>query len=200
MSPARLSLIVILTGVTCGVAAAWFVEPPIAERSDIEWLSTSRPTANFVLPSTSGDISNARLNGQWTLMGFGYLSCPNACPTMLGEVKNLTDVMTAPIEVIFVSVDPDRDTLAAIAGYLSHFDNNYIGAVGDKETTAALARSLGVQFTAATPGGIIGHSVQYALLGPDGTLAGLLRPGFDPTLTAADLSRRVQDTSHTEAL
>ncbi len=192
MSPARLSAITITVGLACGFAAALYLEPQPAARSDIEWLTTSRPTAEFVLPATTGEISNAHLTGRWTLMGFGYLSCPNACPTMLGEVKRLTDVMTTPMQVVFVSVDPSRDTLSAVAGYLSHFDSNYIGAVGDAETTAALARSLGAQFTAATPSGIIGHSVQYALLGPDGKLAGLLRPGFDPLPTAADLSRRAE--------
>ncbi len=190
MNPARLSAIAIIVGVASGVAAAWLFEPEAPVSSDIEWLATSRPAADFVLPATTGEISNAHLTGRWTLMGFGYLSCPNACPTMLAEVKRLTDVMTTPIQVVFVSVDPSRDSLSTIAGYLSHFDNNYIGAVGDEATTEALARSLGAQFTAATPSGIIGHSVQYALLGPDGSLAGLLRPGFDPLPTAADLSRR----------
>ena len=200
MNTARLSVMTIIVGVACGLAAALFIEPRAAARSDIEWLSTSRRAAEFVLPATIGEISNAHLSGRWTLMGFGYLSCPNACPTMLAEVKSLTDVMTTPIQVVFVSVDPGRDSLSAIAGYLSHFDDNYVGAVGDQETTEALASSLGAQFTTATSGGIIGHSVQYALLGPDGSLVGLLRPGFEPLPTTADLSRRAQATTYTETL
>lgn len=180
----RPSLIVVALGVSLGLLAAWLANPgPSA--SGIEWTS-SRPIADFELRTTAGPFSNANLYGHWSLVGFGYLYCPDACPTMLAELRALCRGMDRPVQTVFVSVDPGRDALADIDAYLNHFDAGFIGALGDD--AAVLAGSLGARFTQPTAGGVIGHSLQYAIVGPGGRLRGLLRPGFDRTATAADLS------------
>jgi len=191
MSPRQLSLVVVFLGIAAGFVASVVVEPDVAPSSDIEWITTPRTVAEFELQSTAGHISNAIFQGHWTLVGLGYLSCPNACPTMLSEVGDLVAELSLPVQILFISVDPAHDSISDLNSYLAHVNAGFVGAVGDDAMTARLLKSLGAQYTARSSGGVIGHSIQYAIVGPHGKLRGLLRPGFDVVKTAEDLSRQV---------
>ncbi len=90
------------------------------------------PPPDFTLPSTLG--SNFRLSeqrGRVTLLFFGYTHCPDVCPEALGVVRaalnRLTPEEREAVDLIFITVDPERDTLPVIADYIAHFDPAFIG-------------------------------------------------------------------------
>jgi|SRR5690554_1996403 len=100
---------------------------------------------------TGADFSLQNLNGQWTLIFFGFTSCPDICPLTLTELNQF--YRTLPEEhqdtkVVMVTVDPDRDTAEKLAAYMSSFNPDFIGVNGPYADIADLARQL---FVAHSP-------------------------------------------------
>lgn len=109
-----------------------------------------RPAAECSMTTQYGRPWTSRsLAGQWTLVYFGYLGCPDVCPTTLGTLAGLrvqaAETGDAPA-VLFVSVDPANDTPERIGPYLAHFDPALVGVAGTPEDTERLTRSLGVYY------------------------------------------------------
>ncbi len=113
-----------------------------------------REVADFSLIDQQGHAFNKEgLKGHWSLLYFGYLQCPDICPTTLQSLASLRRLMTqsghaADIpQMMFVSVDPGNDNPQRIAAYLDFFDKQLIGLTGDPGQLAHLAESLGVIYT-----------------------------------------------------
>ncbi|MBT8120838.1 MAG: SCO family protein, partial [Gammaproteobacteria bacterium] len=81
------------------------------------------------------------LTGHWSLLFFGYTHCPDICPVTLGIVaqakKAATSINHMFPDVVFVSVDPERDKVEMLADYVQYFDKDFIGVTGDKEMIKA---------------------------------------------------------------
>jgi protein SCO1/2 len=117
-------------------------------------LRRNRPVPAFNLIDQHGKpITQQEMQGKWTIMFFGYTHCPDYCPTTLMTLKvalrrlrqedpNLGD----RIQVIFVSVDPFRDTPAVLADYVSYFDPRFIGASGSPQELKHFTELLGVTY------------------------------------------------------
>lgn len=126
----------------------WTEAPPALQ--SILWPSP-RPVAEFRL-STQHDqpFGTADLHGHWSLLYFGYLQCPDVCPTTLQSLRGLQNLLGAAgdtsTRLVFVSVDPANDTPARIGSYLSFFGDNLVGLSGDPDGLATLAGSLGVMY------------------------------------------------------
>jgi protein SCO1/2 len=91
----------------------------------------------------------SRHRGKVLLLFFGYVVCPDVCPTTLLELANVRKrlgVEAKDVQVIFVSVDPERDTPQALKRYVAHFDPTFIGLTGDPETVARVAKGYGVRY------------------------------------------------------
>jgi protein SCO1 len=101
----------------------------------------------FALQSTAGGTFTEKdLVGKPSLVFFGYTNCPDVCPTTLAESvkwKNELGVTDEELRTIFVTVDPERDTLEMVKAYLGGFDPDVIGLVGDATQTAAVKASFG---------------------------------------------------------
>jgi len=158
------------------------------------WLPRPRPLAEFHLQDTSGhDFGPNSLRGHPTLLFFGFTSCPDVCPTTLATLAQLQRQPPLPsAEVVFVSIDPERDSTAALQSYLGAFSARFVGLRGDRAALAPLLRSLNaIAVRDDLPGGgyTMDHSATLYLLDTQGRLAAVFSPPFTTTGLAADLSR-----------
>lgn len=199
----------IALAIVCGLALSQLFGRT-AQHVELEWLERPRPVAAFTLVSTQGEITDAALRGHWQLLALGFTHCPDLCPTTLAQLAALQATMADdPVRVIFVSVDPERDSPARLAAYAQFFGTEFIGITGELEQLQRLAHSLGMDFRHDRAGdgpgdnlddnpddsSSISHSPTIALIGPDGTLRGRLRPGFDTQQAARELTARMQSPS-----
>jgi protein SCO1/2 len=127
------------------MAGAGVVNPPV-QMSD------------FTLTRHTGEaFSLSELRGQAVFLFFGYTNCPDVCP---GTLADFTRVKAALGEdgdrtaFVFISVDGERDTPERMGEYLSHFDSEFIGLLGDKETLLTMGAEYGLTFE---PGEIVEH-------------------------------------------
>ena len=164
------------------------VAPKTHQQQTIEWLETPRHVGNFRLHSAAGEFDNDVLAGRWTIVSFGFLKCPDVCPTNLAQLAQLArraapTSMAEHLVLVFVSVDPARDSVAEVARYAGHFDPTILGVTGETAQLTRLAHALGVQFkvTAHERDYQVAHSIAFSIIGPDGALRGRFRPGFDVT-------------------
>ncbi|MCB1860309.1 MAG: SCO family protein [Gammaproteobacteria bacterium] len=186
-------------------AAAGFViskvfnenEPSAPEILGFLW-PAPKPLTPFELMSTKDETFNIdSLKGHWTFMFFGYTSCPDVCPTALtkltGVVKHLRSKDTAEnVQVVFVSVDPARDTIDHMQQYVGYFDKSFIGATAALEQLNALTRQLGVlhERTAPDDSGsyLVDHSASVMLIDPSARLVGV----FSAPLEVESITLRFQ--------
>lgn len=101
----------------------------------------------FRLTAQDGRIVTEQdLVGRPTLVFFGFTRCPDVCPTALAQISGIFERIGADrkIAAFFVSVDPERDTPAALAEYLSNFDRRIVGLSGSAEATQAIQRAYRV--------------------------------------------------------
>ncbi len=157
----------------------------------------------FSLQGTQGEFGNDKLLGRWTFMFFGYTQCPDICPSALSLMKELrvqlaTNGAVAPaptFQVVFVSVDPRRDTRELLAQYLAAFDPSFIGASGDDASLAELAAKLGVQYRRHDETDqrnyTVDHSTTIHLVDPTGRLAVVFPHPQDASQMAAAFRRIV---------
>lgn len=151
----------------------------------------------FALHGPRGAFANADLAGRWTFLFFGYTRCPDICPTALSlmtEVKGRLAGAPAPVpQVVFVSVDPLRDTNALLAEYLAAFDASFVGVSGDDAALAPLAKALGVRYerhdSRDARNYTVDHSAVIYLLDPQGRLAAAFPPPQTPGVLAAEFRR-----------
>lgn len=127
----------------------------------------------------------ADLRGKWTLMFFGFTHCPDVCPTTLDVLAQVHTVLRkAPPydsqgQVVFVSVDPERDTPAQLAQYVHYFHKDFIGVTGAEAELKPLAQALGVLFMKVAAGGpdySVDHSAGIFVIDPAGRLVSVLTP------------------------
>ena len=120
------------------------------------WLADAKPIADFHLTDSRGHpFSRASLLGRPTLMYFGFSHCPDECPATLAALARATRQAHVPeLRVLFVTVDPEHDTPAVLAGYLRQFDPSFLGLTGDPGEIRRVATGLGIGFTRISlPGG-----------------------------------------------
>lgn len=161
-----------------------------------------RPLPAFSLRQSDGtQLTSGELNGHWTVVFLGFTYCPDVCPTTLAELAQaqkqwqaLPDA-TRP-RVLFVSVDPERDAPLRIGEYAHGFSPDTLAATADVPALEEFARALGFVFMKA-PGEhyadnpqdySMDHSANLALIDPQGRMAGMIRPPFQPKAIAADLA------------
>lgn len=165
------------------------VEPPVA-------------AANFTMMSTTGQqLSLDDFRGRITLVYFGYTFCPDVCPATMSTLSNVMEKLTPAqrelVQVVMISVDPERDTRESLAGYLSHFDPSFIGLVGTKEEIAAAAAAFSVLYhkhegTVAT-GYLIDHTASLAVIDQNGQWRLVLPFGMNRDQIVADLKRLLRE-------
>jgi len=135
------------------------------------------------------------LKGKWHLLFFGYTHCPDICPVTMGvaaQAKKLAETNNHIFpQVIFVSVDPDRDKVDMLTDYVQYFDKDFIGVTGDDALIKALTLQLSVVYMKMEPEAgsdnyLVDHSSALLLLNPEGKLVAFLNPPHDPETILKD--------------
>lgn len=158
------------------------------------WLPQAKTVADFHLLDVSGrPFTRQDLSGAPTLVFFGFTHCPDVCPTTLLKLAQVSkSAALAGLRVLFISVDPQRDTPAVLGLYVHAFDPSFQGLSGDPQALAALAANFAVAFNRVDlPGGdyTMDHSAVVFLLDARGCIAAIFTPPLDVAALAADLRR-----------
>ena len=169
-------------------------QPPQLKQGTL--LPSAKAIADFQLTDQHGKpFTRNNLVGKWSFAFFGYTHCPDVCPTSLSMLAQVMKKLekdstldTLP-QVIFVSVDPERDTPELLAQYLPYFNPDFIGVTGDPQQLL-LTRQLGIMY-GKVPGDnaddyLVDHSASIILFDPDGNFLALFGMPHDPDLIAQD--------------
>lgn len=144
---------------------------------------------SFQLTDHEGNIfTETDLGGTWNLLFFGFTSCPDVCPLTMNALKlfylDLQETeYSDDTRVVMVSVDPQRDSVDAMARYVDSFHEEFVGLTGDIDIIENLASQLYIAFMEPTPhveghgneDYIIQHSGYIAIISPDGKYHSLIR-------------------------
>ncbi|MBS0359284.1 MAG: SCO family protein [Proteobacteria bacterium] len=143
-------------------------------------------------------FTQENLKGHWTMLFFGFTSCPHLCPTTMTELNNMVrllekeKVKTVP-QVIMITVDPEKDTPAKMKEYASVFNPNFIGLSGDKGQIETMTRELGVVYLkVANSGNMFDHSGTIMLFNPNGELVALFTAPHQAKVLAQDFETIVK--------
>ena len=175
---------------------------PAGEVSSVTEIRDDAPLPAFLLAGPKGEFANANLLGRWSFMFFGYTQCPDICPTALTLMKDVkatlaAQAVTVPpaptFQVVFVSVDPRRDTRELLGEYMAAFDPSFIGVSGNDAALASLTKKLGVYYQrndgANTKRYTVDHSAAIYLIDPRGHLAAVFSPPQTAPRLVADYLR-----------
>jgi protein SCO1 len=150
---------------------------------------------DFRLSDHNGKVRTlADFRGKVVVMFFGYTQCPDVCPTTMLEMKAVLQQLGAEaqrVQVLFVTVDPERDTRELLSGYVPAFDPGFLGLYGDMETTARTAREFRVFYQkqpGATPSSYtVDHTAGSYVFDTIGRVRLFVRHGDGGANLAADL-------------
>jgi protein SCO1/2 len=146
-------------------------------------LPQSRTLPDLSLTNQLGEpVQVDQLKGKWSLLFFGYTFCPDICPTTLAQLRELKSKLPKEavdnLQVVLVSVDPNRDTPDQLKKYLGYFDPQFQGLTGELANIQKLANAVSIPFI---PGDTskenytVDHSGNLVVIGPDGTQRGFIR-------------------------
>lgn len=126
-------------------------------------------------------FSNQQLQGQWSIVFFGYTSCPDVCPTTLQNLGFIYDDLKAiasNTQVLLVSVDPNRDNTEKLSQYIAYFNPEFIALRAGHEVLFPFARNLGLMYAISGEGDdyLVDHSASLVLINPDGNIAAIFKP------------------------
>jgi len=159
-------------------------------------ISGLMPELSYELTDTSGKTVTAEdTDGNIRLMFFGFTSCPDICPTTLQKlarvVKNLPEPTRQDVKIIFVSVDPERDTPERIKSYIEFFSDSIIGLTGSEKNLRELSKRYRTTFGYEAPNEDgnydVSHSSAVYVFDRDGEARLLVRPGQSTEALIADL-------------
>ncbi|WP_339933621.1 SCO family protein [uncultured Brevundimonas sp.] len=164
--------------------------------------STGQPSVGgpFTLVDQNGrSVDQTMLDGKWTLVFFGFTWCPDYCPTTLAAL-NATKAQLGDradnLQIVFISVDPARDTPAVLKDYLSSdgFPEGVIGLTGSPAQIRAAADAYRAYYQKAGEGEgyTMDHSLTVYLMGPDGKFRSALAGDLSPE-RSAEVIRRAMD-------
>lgn len=155
---------------------------------------------NFSLKDPDGRTRTlADFKGQAVMVFFGFTQCPDVCPTALvraAEIRKLLGADGPRLQVVFVTIDPERDTPVVLQAYTEAFDPSFLGLYGDAEQTAAVAREFKVIYRKVATGAsyTMDHSTISYVFDPAGRLRLGLRHAQSAQECAQDLGRILAST------
>jgi len=150
---------------------------------------------DFALQDSDGrERTLADFRGKAVVLFFGYTQCPDVCPTTLAALAEAMKQLGPDadrVQVLFITVDPDRDTAALLRQYVPAFDRRFLGLRGDADATARTAKEFKVIYEkvpGATPGTYtMDHSAGSYVFDPQGRLRLYVANGQGPDVFAHDL-------------
>lgn len=186
------ALLLILPILPIGLAAGCIPSPNTtdssAKKTDPETLDAKTDinktkAPEFSLSSTLGkNIGLKDFTGKWLILTYGYMNCPDVCPTILSDLDKIQKEFGEEIAIVFISLDPERDTVEQLNEYVKSFNENFIGATGSIMELRQMASDYNIVFGKLQYGEdsdsySISHSAVMQLIDPDGYIVRRYRHG-----------------------
>lgn len=177
---------ILLAALAVGLLVGFWFQGKQVSTADIKAtvLEPAKNVTDFTLVThwdTSFTVES--LQGKWSFLFFGYTHCPDVCPTTLHTLTQVTKHITEGkdgdqnIQVVFVSVDPQRDTIERLARYVPYFDQSFIGVTGKQADINEFTHQLGILHIRVAgdnnEGYLVDHSASILLFNPNGQLRAL---------------------------
>ncbi len=128
-------------------------------------------------------IDNQAIAGKWNLVFLGYLSCPDICPMTMAKLSSLlpslNEIAEQPVQVLFVSVDPKRDSADKRKQYVEYFNPAILGLGAEHKDLFPFVRNLGLMYSIPDNDAenyYVDHSASVVLINPDGQTAAIFKP------------------------
>ena len=189
--------LVALAALLAGLVAAGGLFRETAEFSAASIYPQPREIQPFELADADGEtFTAADLEGKLTLLFFGFTNCPDVCPDTLSVIARAMDKLeTMRIDelpdVVFVSVDPQRDAGGVMRDYVAYFDPEFRAVTGDDEALRGLTSQVGALYVRGEPDEDgyypVDHSGMVVLFDSEGRMIGRFPPATDAESMAADL-------------
>lgn len=170
----------LLAGVAAGLALAaviWAVALAMRPQHRFAGLvqNPPAPAPDFTLIDETGAPFNlSDLRGRWVLLAYGYTTCPDVCPvtlSYLSAVKRDLGAAGEQAQIVFVSIDPERDTPEVMGEYVQHFGSGITGLTGTPEAVAAAAAAYGAKYersaVTSAVGYLMNHSAYIYVIDPE---------------------------------
>jgi len=144
-----------------------------------------RQAPEFALRGSDGaELALARYRGKLVLMSFGFTNCAAVCPVTLhtlAQARQALGAQASAVQVVFVTVDPERDDPARMKAYLAAFDPSFVGGTGKPELLAAMRKDYGVVANKVpmTGGYAVDHTSSIFLIDREGRLRAMMPYGRD---------------------
>lgn len=192
-----MAIATLLALAVAGVALFW--QPEMPERPLPKAIIAAG--GDFTLQSARGEVSLKDYRGKLVLLYFGYTFCPDICPTSLAAtsegLKQLKPEELAQVAMIFVSVDPKRDTPDRLKEYVEFFHPAIVGVTGTTESIAEIAKRYGVFYAeqkVETAGGgyVVDHSADTFIVAPDGQLVGKMAHATPPDQVVVAIRKHLE--------
>jgi protein SCO1/2 len=178
----------------------WLVLHPRDERGSAGSFGGASIGGPFALTDGSGKaVTDKEYRGRFLLVYFGYTFCPDVCPTTLNDVAQAMEKLgprAANLQVLFITVDPKRDTPPVIQQYAAAFSPKFIGLTGTPEQIKTVAREYRVYYAEHRTGPgqndyAMDHSSILYLMGPDGAFIAPIPADAGPDAVAGDLAKHL---------
>lgn len=182
--------LVAVVALVIGVYVAINIAPPsVAKLQHVKMYPQPRALPELQLvDQTNNAFTKAELTGKWSLLFVGYTYCPDICPTTLAELHSiypeLQQIPTEhPIQVVFLSVDPKRDTPQRLNEYINFFNPEFKAVSGEHAQLFPFVRSMGMMYSMSEstdkPDYLVDHSASVVLINPQAQVIGRFKPEFE---------------------
>jgi protein SCO1/2 len=209
-SPLARAILVFCIGLVLllvGIAGYFYVTGKLDGDQDVSGMGRPQIGGPFELVDQRGEpMRDEDFRGRYMLVYFGYTYCPDVCPTSLLEMSRALDLLEkrAPekaeaVTPVFITIDPERDTVAAMADYATHFHEDLVALTGSSGQVAAAANAYRVYYGKVDAGSgdpdayLMDHSSFIFLMGPDGDYLTHFSHSAKAEEIAEGLEKRVND-------
>ncbi len=186
------------TIIALGLVLGWTVSRWLPADNARVSLSQAPPGGDFVLQAPQGPFRLSEQRGKVVLIYFGYTFCTDICTTNLAlmaqALNALSEEELAKVQGVFISVDPQRDSLDLLAPYTNHFHPSIVGMSGDPDDVARVATQYGAAYRKVegeSQGGyLVAHTSNTYVIAPDGSLHATL-PHAAPAQEILEVTREL---------
>ncbi|MDM7862047.1 SCO family protein [Alteromonas sp. ASW11-36] len=215
MTQKKITGIVAFVALVVGIYVATIIAPPGVQTGSpdaeqqtfnteyVQLFPQPRALTDFALIDHNNQpVDKSVFTGKWSLLFVGYTYCPDVCPTTMAAInsayKDLVSATPAEPQVVFLSVDPKRDTIERLNEYMNFFNPAFIGMTGEHKELFPLVRSMGMMYAMTestdTPDYLIDHSASIVVINPQAQVVGRFKPQHTPgQLAISDTDQIIAD-------
>lgn len=194
LSKTRLGIFAALIVLTvCGIFYVYQLSLPNHQHASgtryLNWYPEARALPEFELVTHEGlPLNQNSFKDTWSLVFVGFTYCPDICPVTLAELSHFYPELKASsetndLQVVFISVDPKRDTVERLNQYISFFNEDFIAATGQHDALFPIVRSMGMMYSLNDDTNesdyLVDHSASIVVVNPQAQVIGRFKPQFE---------------------